>query len=186
MNKLKKKWFITLQGLLFASAGVSLISNDLNALYVSTLLTLSSVMGILFLLFNLKQKTFRLFKRMLIIEIALSIIAAIAFNTWGDSIGNFVFIFGLFSLLFGLIPFLFLFQNTSSGLSLSFKKEKYRIIGGTISGIFGSYLIFASEIVDPTEIINYVGGAIIIIGFSIIFDFIISLKIVRKKAAHNN
>ncbi|MGB1284017.1 MAG: hypothetical protein ACPG44_06085 [Polaribacter sp.] len=179
MNTIQKKWLIILQGLFFALGGVSILLNRFDNVNISLLLVASGLAGAYFLTSNKQINTIKIFKSMLIIEILMSILSAIAFYIWGNDPHNFILIFALFSIFFGMIPFFFLFGILTSGAKLRFDMAKFRLIGGFISLIFGFYLIAVKHI-DTTETLKYIGIIMIVIGVSILFGFRLVQKIIDK------
>ena len=177
---IQKKWLIVLQGLFISLAGVSILVNGFDKTMICLLFLASALTGIMFLTSNAKLTTIKIFKSLVTIEVIMSIASAIAFYIWGDSLANFILIFGFFSLFFGVIPFLFLFGILSSNTPLKFDMAKFRLLGGLISLIFGFYLIVGRH-ANPAETIKYIAYIMIIIGFSTIYGFILSQKIIDKQ-----
>lgn len=179
MNTIQKKWLIILQGLFFILGGVSILLNKFDSVNISLLLVAIGLAGTYFLISNKKTNGIKIFKSMVIIEVLMSILSAIAFYIWGNDPHNFILIFGLFSLFFGMIPFFLLFGILTSGAKLRFDMAKFRLIGGAISLIFGFYLIAVKHI-DITQTLKYIGIIMIVIGLSVIYEFRLVQKIIDE------
>lgn len=175
MKTLQKKWLIILQGLFFALAGGTILIYGFDKTIVALLLMISALTANYFLTINKGVASINVYRSMLTIEIIMTLISSILFFYFGDNIAHFVLVFGIFSLFFGVIPFFFLFGILSSKTKLRFDMAKFRLIGGVISMIFGFYLI-AVKHDNFSEIVQYIGVIMGVIGLSVIFGFRLSQK----------
>ncbi len=179
MNAIQKKWFIILQGLFFSLAGVSLLTQGFDKVNIALLMSGSALAGLYFLVTNKNTSSLGIYKSMLTIEVVVTIIAALAFYLLGDTLSNFALVFGVFSIFFGIIPFLFLFGILTSDKPLKFEMAKFRLIGGVLALIFGFYLLVSGNF-NAEEAMKYIGITMIIIGIAMMFGFRIVEKLFKE------